>query len=318
MKKILVVATGGTIGSDFDGSSINVRKGGGCAVVEQYAAEHDDIQFDTVQPLNILSERISADDFNTLSKALYEADFSCYDGVIITLGSDNLAYIASFVGLLFSRCDLPIMLVAANKILSAPDSNGYENFDCAVRLIEQGTAGVYVPYRNSDGVMYVHSATDIRQADLSEDFCSFHGAYAMFENGKLRVCRPLVSHALPIDFSRDKLPKIGEDVLQVHPYPMLNYGEIHAENKKAVLHTLYHSGTLDSTSAVDFLQSLKDVPLFLASLRGGQKLYSTTAEIVEAGAIPLYDISPECAYMKLLFACAQDEMDIRNFMEAGV
>lgn len=314
--KILVVATGGTIGSDFDGNSINVSKGG-CVVVEEYAAEHSDIQFDMIQPLNILSERISAEDFNTLSAALYEVDFSRYDGIIITLGSDNLAYIASFVGLLFSRHCIPIMLVAANKILSAPDSNGYENFECAVDLIAQDVANVYVPYRNSDGVMYVHSATDIRQADLSEDFFSFHGAYAVVENGTLQVRRSLISHALPMDFSRDNLPKIGEDVLMIHPYPMLNYGEIHAEKKKAVLHTLYHSGTLDSKNALAFLHSLGDIPLFLSSLHDGQKLYATTTELTEAGAIPLYDISPECAYMKLLFACAQNEMDIRRFMEAG-
>jgi len=199
---ILIIATGGTIGSSFDGESINVRADGRSEVIDRYLSARPDVQFDIRQPLNILSERVTCEDFNTLAKSLYEADFPRYDGVILTLGSDSLAYIASFVGLLFGERDIPIMLVAANKILSAPDSNGYENFCCAVDLIEQKATGVYVPYRNSDGVMYVHSATDIRQADLSEDFFSLHGAYATYD-GKLNPLRNPIAHTVPKVFSSE-------------------------------------------------------------------------------------------------------------------
>ena len=315
---ILIFATGGTIGSSFDGESINVRADGGCAVIDRYQAEHSDVRFDILHPLNLLSERISAADFNTLAKAIDKADFSRYDGVIFTVGSDNLGYIASFVGLLCADRQIPVMLVAANKILSAPDSNGYENFCCAVGLIGQGRAGVFVPYRNSDGTMYVHSATDIRQADLSEDFYSLHGAYAAYENGTLFENRSYVSQTIPAVFDRDHLPTITDSVLLLHPYPMLDYSAIRADGKKAVLHTLYHSATLDSASAASFIHAIGDTPFFIASLRDGQKPYATTREIIDTGAIPLYDVSPECAYMKLLLACAQDRLTIREFMEVTV
>ena len=153
--KILLIMTGGTIGSAFDGGSIDVRPDGRSAVVDRYTAEHSDVLFDTVNPLNILSERVSADDFNILAKALYDIDDSNYDGVIVTAGSDTLAYLSAFVGLVLGGCALPVMIVAANKILTAPDSNGYENFCCAVELIKKGLRGVFVPYRNSDGTFTV-------------------------------------------------------------------------------------------------------------------------------------------------------------------
>ncbi|HBE15460.1 MAG TPA: L-asparaginase, partial [Ruminococcaceae bacterium] len=70
--KILIVMTGGTIGSSFDGGSINVRADGKSAVVDRYLSEHDHIQFDTVHPLNILSERITCDDYNSLAEALFD------------------------------------------------------------------------------------------------------------------------------------------------------------------------------------------------------------------------------------------------------
>lgn len=315
---ILIIATGGTIGSDFDGGSINVRTDGGCAVIDRYQEEHSEIDFDIIHPLNILSERISAADFNALAQSVYNADIFRYDGIIFTVGSDNLGYIASFVGLICAGFETPVMMVCANKILSAPDSNGYVNFCCAVELIRQKKRGVYVPYRNGDGVMYVHSATDIRQADLSEDFYSFHGAYATCENGVLQENRAYVNQTIPDVFDKERPPVIGDSVLLLHPYPMLDYSAVRACGKKAVLHTLYHSATLDSGAAARFIDSLGGVPFYLASLRSGRQIYASTAEIISAGAMPLYDISPECAYMKLLLACAQDKLTISEFMEAGI
>lgn len=311
---ILIIATGGTIGSAFDGSSINVRSDGRCAVAERYAAEHRDIHFEVISPLNILSESLTAADLNKLAGAMFAVDYSRYDGVIITVGSDNLAYLSSFVGLLLGD-RTPLYLVAANLVLSDPASNGYVNFDCAVALIRQGMRGAFVPYRNMDGVMYVHSATDIRQADLCEDFYSFHGAYGVFENGALRVCRPLVSQRAPVRYDAEHLPRLQDNVLMLHPYPMQDYERICVGGARAVLHTLYHSATLDAQRAIAFLQTLGDIPLFLASFRSGRKRYQTAVDVIDAGAVPLCDISPECAYIKLLLACAQDEMSIEEFME---
>lgn len=314
---ILIIATGGTIGSVFDGTSINVRTDQKCAVAEYYAAQHHDVRFDIRSPLNILSERFTSEDINALASTLYQEELASYDGVILTVGSDNLAYISAFVGLLHADTMIPICLVATDKILSDPTANGYDNFSCAVELIRQGRRGVFVPYRNGDSVMYIHSATDVRQADLSDDVYSFHGAYAVFENGVLLEKRPYISHRIPSVFSSENLPRIQDNVLLIHPYPMLDYTRFHTDGVRAVLHTLYHSATLDSGAAAHFLGSLAEagVPVYLASFRSERKMYQTAVDAIKDGAIPLYDISPECAYMKLLLACAQDEMSIREFMD---
>lgn len=313
--KILLIMTGGTIGSSFDGDSINVRSDGKSAVVDRYLSEHDHIQFDTVHPLNILSESITCDDFNILAKALFDVDDTKYDGVIVTAGSDSLAYLSSFVGLLLGDCPIPVMIVAANKILTAPDSNGYVNFSCAVDLIGQGIRGVLVPYRNTDGVMFVHAATDLRQADFCDDFDSFHGAYGVFENGILHEKRPYITQRIPQVFDRGHLPQLRDNVLMLTPYPMQAYARINTDGVRAVLHTLYHSATLDSGSFVPWMQAHPELPVFLAPLHSGRKRYQTTVDAISAGAIPLCDIAPECAYMKLLLACAQEKMSIQAFMQ---
>ncbi len=312
---ILLIMTGGTIGSSFDSGSIHVRADGKSAVVDRYLSEHSEITFDTVHPLNILSESITCDDCNTLAKALLDIDVAAYDGVIVTAGSDSLAYLASFVGLLLGDCPIPVMIVAANKILTASDSNGYVNFSCAVDLIGQRICGVSVPYRNTDGVLYVHAATDLRQADYCDDFDSFHGAYGIFENGVLHEKRPYLAQRIPQLFDRSRLPQLRDNVLMLTPYPMQDYARIGTDGVKAVLHTLYHSATLDSDSFVPWMKAHPGLPTFLAPLHSGRKRYQTTVDAINAGAIPLYDISPECAYIKLLLACAQEKMSIQAFMQ---
>ena len=313
--RILVIATGGTIDSVFDGSAVNVQNEENCAAAQRYAAEHGGVDFDIIKPLNILSESVTVCDLNTLSEALITADMSGCDGMIITVGSDNLAYIASLVGMLLADIDKPVCLVAADKVLSDEKSNGYPNFCCAVELIKRGNKGVFVPYRNSDGTMYIHSATDIRQADLSDDFYSFGGACAVYD-GSFKILRDYVAQTVPARFDSENLPTVTDNVLMIHPHPLLDYSRLRTDGVKAVLHTLYHSGTLGD--ARRFIENNREIPFYIASLRSGRPIYQTTADMIESGAIPLYDISPECAYMKLLLACAQDKMSIRKFMEGGL
>ena len=313
--KILVFTTGGTIGSVFDGASIDVNAAQSCAVVDRYKKEHSDAQFEVIAPLNLLSERLSAADLNTLAAVVLRTDHSAYDGVIFTCGSDNLGYLSAFIGLLTARLSIPVAVVASDKVLSEPAANGYPNFCAAVALIRRGEHGCYVPYRNADGVMFIHSATDIRQADLSDDFFSFHGANAVMENDIIIPKTKYIQQTMPAVFSAEYLPEIADNVALIHPCPLLDYDMFDLTGKRAVLHTLYHSSTLDSRGAISLMKRLGDTPLYLASFRSGKNRYQTAVEAIEAGAVPLTDISPECAYMKLILAAAQDRLTIRAFME---
>ena len=313
--KILVIATGGTIGSTFDGTAINVDASQTCAVVDMYQREHDDAQFDTDVPLNILSESVTAADLNLLSKTILTTDASPYDGVIFTSGSDNLGYLAPFIGLLTDRWNKSVVIVATDKVLTDPTANGYPNFCAAIALIREGEIGAFVPYRNADGVVYIHSATDIRQADLSDDFFSFLGAYAVMKDEQIIPQKKYIKQTIPAIFDRDHLPVISNNTMLIHPYPLMDYATIDPEGKRAVLHTLYHSSTLDSEGLRGLVERLGDTPLYLASFRSTKNRYQTAVDAIALGGIPLTDISPECAYVKLMLACAQDGLSVREFME---
>lgn len=313
---ILVITTGGTIGSAFDGASIDVSAEQSAAVVARYTAEHSDASFTVQSPLTILSESITAADFNTLARVILTADYAPYSGVIFTCGSDNLGYLSAFIGLLTGGLTIPLAVVASDKVLSDPSANGYANFCCAAELIRRGEVGAFVPYRNADGTMVIHCAAELRQADLSPDFFSFGGAYATMDQDHLIIPNKKYNPpTIPPVFDADRLPQITDSVLMIHPYPLLDYDAIDLSGKRAVLHTLYHSSTLDSERAIAFMKRLGDVPLYLASFFSGKDRYRTAADAIAAGAIPLTDLSPECAYVKLVLACAQDDLSVRAFMK---
>lgn len=314
--KITVLSSGGTIASTFDGKTINVSKNSNSLVLEKYLEQNKcDIDFTEKSPVSILSESISKTDFEKIALSVYNEKETA-DGIIITCGSDTLSHISSFIGLLFCDSDIPIILVASNKILDDENSNGYENFCCAVSLIENNIKGVFVPYKNSSGVMCVHKGTELLQADFNDDFYSLYRPYGIFDNGLTEILNSTQKIPSGI-FSKDEPPKLINCVLMIEPHPLQNYDIFDISEAKAVLHTLYHSATADDKSAVDFIKKCNkaDKKVFLCSAKTGQKFYSSTDALVEAGAVMLYDISPSCAYMKLLLAVNQNKMSVEEFMK---
>ncbi len=314
--KITVLSTGGTIASAFDGKTIDVSKNTNSLVLKKYLEQNkSNIDFTEKSPVSILSESISKTDFEKIALSVYD-EKETSDGIIITCGSDTLSYISSFIGLLFCDTDIPIVIVASNKILDDINSNGYENFCCAVSLIKNNVKGVFVPYKNSSGVMYVHKGTEILQADFNDDFYSLYKPYGIFDNG-LTVLDDFTQKIPSGVFSKNNPPKLINCVLMIEPYPLQNYDIFEIIAPKAVLHTLYHSATADDKSAVDFIKKCnKDgKKVFLCCAKFGQKIYSSTDALIKAGAVMLYDISPSCAYIKLLLAVNQNKISVEEFMK---
>jgi L-asparaginase len=120
----------------------------------------------------------------------------------------------------------------------------------------------------------------------------------------------------------------SSEVLYIKPHPGLNYHyfDFSKLRPKAVLHDLYHSGTAcirtsDSfaSSFIDFLTycRIHDVPVYIAPLKNQfGDLYTSSIQFIEAGAIPLGNISTETALVKLMlaFGCYKEHGEILDFM----
>ena len=328
MKNILLILTGGTIGS-IDNNGIIGTKKGKCRILELASPYLGEFHFDVKQPMNILSENLSASHWESLVSFILSADLSSYDGIIITHGSDTLSYTSSMIGLTLHKLGIPIVLTAADRVPDDPESNAVFNFCSAARLISQRRSGIYTVYKNSgDDKASVFVPTRLIEADrFSDRFSSFDGTPAAFidsdgciTEADAKLFSELESAAEPIT----DIPFIlNKSVLMVKPYPLIDYRSIAScinERTGAVLHITYHSATVNENA--DILAdecNKRQIPLYLCSFkRGNHSIYESSSHLLKKGALPLFDISSESAFAKLLLGINLFPSDLNQYMSNNI
>lgn len=346
MKNILIVFTGGTIGSRTDGHSIDVHHDMGYELIRKYNEQYgEQVSFKVIQPFTILSENMLPQDWDELCRAIeaaLDSQFSGIDfnGIIITHGTDTLAYTAAAVSYRFARSSIPIVLTASNYPLDHPASEGLRNFAaCVTFILEDPVPGIFVIFEDYKGRMNVHLASRIRQSEsFTDQYSSIYGQpFGEIREGRLSL------HSSPvypdIDQLRDtsRRTDIGTsccfagDILYVKPYPGFRYTFLELSNKRpqAVLVELYHSATtgMRFSDEEDSLQTFihqcqKDrIPVYIAPVKSiTGSLYATSHELLQLGVIPLINISIEAALVKLMLAYGtfRNQQEIEKFLATNI
>ena len=146
MKPIALLYTGGTIGARVTDGAADAAPGGGRLLTEVFRRRHPDSPavFDEREPLTTLSENMTVEKWNTLLDALRGLEPAAFAGVILTHGTDTLAYTANLLALALEGTALPVILVSSHTPPTDPAANGHRHFAAAVQAIAQGhPGGVY-------------------------------------------------------------------------------------------------------------------------------------------------------------------------------
>jgi L-asparaginase/Glu-tRNA(Gln) amidotransferase subunit D len=345
MKQILLVFTGGTIGSAATGGTINTSSNAAFKLLqlfEEHYPDHAAVHFDTLQPIQILSENLAPDAWKIIIEAIESAQPDKYDGIIVTHGTDTLAYTAAALGLYFHALAKPVLLVSSDYPLDNPKGNGLANFMCAVAFIRQNIAkGIFVPYRNAGQAMQVHQGVRLTcSLQLSGDFYSVQGKSFMQFDGL--EFKPITSSLIELgnstkqdqgQFSTNNIthlkPQFSNRILMIKPYPGLDYSHFDLASVDAVLHDLYHSGTACATeqwgknhSLLEFINRCKEqgINVYLAPAIKSENAYQSTRELIEHGAEMIWNMSIEAAYLKLMLAYGNftDRQQISAFIGCDI
>lgn len=341
MKNILVVFTGGTIGSTATNGSINTVSSAPFKLLDlfqQHDDKHQQIHFKTIQPLQILSENLAPCVWQTLITAIEAEQPDLYDGIIVTHGTDTLAYTAAALSFYFNDIKIPLLLVASDYPLDNSKANGLDNFSCAIEFIRQKIqAGVFVPYRNQQQITHVHKGSRLTcSLQLSGDFFSVQGkSFMAFQESAFwflnSPIKPALGERTPFILGGiDKLKaKFSDRILMIKPYPGLNYDYFNLENIDVILHDLYHSGTAcaskqwgENHSLVAFIKrcTQKNITVYLAPAIKSTDVYQSTHALIEQGAEMIWNMSLEAAYVKLMLAYGNftDAQQIRDFIYTDI
>ena len=296
--KILVIFTGGTIGSRVQNGWISTDEATKYTLIQNYRETcPNDVVFETAEPYFLLSENLSAKNINLLISAIDKGLSENYDGIIVTHGTDTLHFSAAAAHLAFSAVNTPIVFVSANFPLENEKSNGFDNFEGAVALIKSGVnTGVYISYKNPEGEHFIHSAD--KALSFSESLDSIYSMerrpFAIYKDKKITVLEEVsVTPCVKTVFCEK--PKI----LTVCSMPEDSFSYNKADYNAVILRP-YHSGTLNTENKAfrAFLEKDKNIPVFLVNAPTGTT-YDTTRVYKELGIIPLRNCTFAYAYMKV-------------------
>ncbi len=318
--KILVLFTGGTIGSRANKDWVSVDSAANYILLKHFEQYQKEVEFVTASPYSILSENLSAGALNLLQAELTRQLAKDYDGIIVTHGTDTLQYSAVAAEYAFGDCKIPIVFVSAAYPLEDARTNGFSNFEAAVEFIKsKASGGVFVSYKNDgEGFTGIHIPTRLLQhRECDADLHSIDGQpYAIYTD-KIEV------NAVP---TAKKINALGAvqyaeraEILVVDSHPGDGYAYDLAR-VKAVLVKPYHSATLNTENAcfAEFCKSAaeKGIPVYAANVRGGVSYESTKLfEALHIGTLPYCTFVS--MYMKAWAALSMGE-DVQAFMQKRI
>ncbi len=311
--KILFIFTGGTIGSTLHKNVISPDGKKPRKLIEEYNKKFGiDFEYSILEPYLELSENNTGEHIKKLSLCVIDNLDKGYDGIIVTHGTDTLQYSAAALGYAIPSHSIPICIVSANRPLEDKKSNALYNLGAAVSFIKNGYGhGVFVPYKNEkDDFIKVHRATRlVASRAFSDEVASiFDSEFGYFDDNfvfhKNTDYKEAADAMAPLDTS--KLCDFSREILFLPTYVGMSYPSLD-KDVKYILLSSYHSGTVNTKSqaALEFFKNSKKlgIKVYLTGVSNAPE-YESASIFEELGIIPLKNISPIAAYVKLwLVSC---------------
>ncbi len=308
---VTIVSTGGTIASRID-----YRTG---AVTSQFRAT--DIlhaipglssiaQFRAIQLCNILSENMTPAIWQQLARAIHDEIKNGARGIIVTHGTDTMAYSAAAVSFMV-KTPVPIVFVGSQRSADRPSSDNLMNGLCAAKaaISDLGEVVVVMHAGTSDDTCAIHRGTRVRKMHTSRrDAFQSHGIPPIGT-----VSYPdLVVSLTPGAITRGTRDLVLTDNLEercalISYYPGMDPAILSAYTgyKGIVL-----AGTGLGHVSSPFIERLDDlikdgatVVMTSQCLNGRvcDRVYDTGRDLLSIGVIEGEDMLPEAALVKLMW-----------------
>lgn len=142
MNKLLLLTTGGTIASTPSEDGLRPTAHG-AGLLELAGPLTYDV---TVRDLLTLdSSNIQPEEWQLIARTVFEQRGE-FDGIVITHGTDTMAYTASMLSFMLPGIDLPVVLTGSQLPIFHPLSDASDNLRTAFAMAASGVAGVFVAF----------------------------------------------------------------------------------------------------------------------------------------------------------------------------
>ena len=306
-KNILLLTTGGTIASKPGGEGLEPQRSD---VMERELEQLRTYYRITVRDVICLdSSNITPDEWRLIARHIYE-DRVGFDGVVVSHGTDTMAYTASAVTFMLPDIDIPVVFTGSQLPLADMLSDGPENLRTAFAMAASGCPGVYLAFDRK--VMLGCRAVKVRASGFSA-FESVNARYAaQVTNRGLAVDRSV----LPVPNGAPRLAdSLSQNVFLLKLTPGLNpaiFDVLAAMGYKGIVIEAFGLGGINflskgfqgihwaverGISVVVTTQCLYD--------SSDLRVYQVGNRLLKLGVIQGRDMTSEAAMTKLMWAIGQ-------------
>lgn len=309
-KKVIIIGTGGTIASYVDYSTGAVKPLE--TAQDVLYAEPDLLKLGDIEAeilFNIFSEDMNQKYWKKLARRVYER-ISEGTGVVVAHGTDTMSFSASALSFLIENPYAPVIFTGSQRSSDRPSSDAYLNLLGSVRVAQSDLGEVAVVMHSSmnDDSLAIHRAVKVRKMHTSrrDAFRSINsdpiGTVSKEFELKMNDYRKVRSGEMHLYENMSE--KVG--LLFFYPGIDIEMFSRFIENNDGIIIAGTGLGHI-SNYFIDYLREAirmgKIVGITSQCLYGSVNLnvYSTGRRLLESGVIPLGDMLPEVAYVKLSF-----------------
>jgi len=319
LPRVAIVSTGGTIASRVDYRTGAVRPALSASDLYSVVPELSEIAIIDAEILfSIFSENITPKHWSETAKNVAKHIEKGAAGVVVAHGTDTLGYTAAALSFALQNLPVPVIMVGSQRSADRPSSDAATNLIGAVKAAASAPfAEVVVAMHEtvSDKSITFHRGTKVRKCHTSrrDTFKSINATpLAKMENEKMKM---LVEDYRERNPSRKLLlkPDFDERVALIKFYPGSNPKIIERyvdEGFRGIIFEgtgLGHVGNYCFSAVRKAVENGMVVAMTSQCIWGrvGMNVYDTGRDLLAIGVLPLEDMLPETALVKLMWVFGQ-------------
>lgn len=206
MKKILIIATGGTIASKDTGEGLapqlNVDD-----LLDYLPNLKDKCEITGKMIMNIDSSNMTPHDWKVISSSIYE-NYKEFDGFVVTHGTDTMAYTSSALTYMLEDLNKPVIVTGSQYSIAEDFTDAMQNLNDAILFAREDIKGVFIAF---DGKLIVGTRAMKVKTRSYDAFESVNYPYvAEIKHSKIAYNNYIKQHFLTT--SSTSLPTLKDEI----------------------------------------------------------------------------------------------------------